>query len=109
MTEAELQAEIRGALEAVGFWVERMQSGKAKVRGGYARLATKGTPDLLLVAPVYGWLEVKRPGEALNDNQIKWHARAKQAGVKVWTVDTVDEAVRVAMAWRDGESGERAA
>jgi hypothetical protein len=100
MTEAELQCRIRIALERCGFWVERVQAGSAKVRGGYARFAEKGTPDLLIVAPVYGWLEVKLPGEELNPNQVKWHARAKRQGVRVGTADSVDRALGFVQEWR---------
>lgn len=102
MNENALQANIRKALESFGFWVERMQSGRSvKVRRGRMRLATAGTPDLLIVAPVYGWIEVKLPGEELNENQLEWHARARRSGLRVATVDDPRKAVRVAMQWRD--------
>jgi hypothetical protein len=101
VTENELQSRIRKALELMGFWVERQQSGKSvKVRRGRMRLASPGTPDLLIVAPVYAWIEVKLPGEKLNANQVKWHARARRAGLLVVVVESTAEAVLVALQWR---------
>lgn len=99
MTETELSARIRDSLKVLNFWVMRIQSGSVRARHGVVRLAEPGTPDLHLVE--HGaWLEVKRPGKALNANQIAWHKRAKKAGVRVHTIDSVGEAVRVALAWR---------
>lgn len=97
LRETELQAQIREAFDTLGIWCIRLQSSG---RRGSRTLANgePGLPDLYL--PGLGHLEVKRPGEALNKNQIAWHKRAKAAGVRVHTVDSVHEAVTKAMEWR---------
>jgi hypothetical protein len=97
MTETKLQRSIIVALRALGFWVIRLQSSG---RRGARSLGNgePGLPDLYLVG--LGHLEVKLPGRALSDEQNRWHARARKAGVRVWTVDSVGEAVRVAREWR---------
>ena len=45
--------------------------------------APKGTPDTCvhIHGPVFAWVEWKAPGETLNEDQLKWHAWAKEAGV----------------------------
>lgn len=96
MTETQLSARIREALETLGFWVIRLNvSGRRSARA--VANGEPGLPDLYL--PGLGHLEVKRPGQALNANQIKWHRRAKAAGVRVHTVDSVGEAVVTAKNW----------
>ena len=83
-------------LRKLGFWVERTNAGET---GGVRHLPA-GTPDLLILAPTYGWLEVKLDGSDLNDNQKRWHARAKRCGIPVATVRSVKEAVNVAISWK---------
>lgn len=94
--ETELQAAIANALNRLGFWVERTNAGST----GGVRHLRKGTPDLLIVAPAYGWIEVKRLGEEPNPNQKKWMARASRAGVPHAVVSSVNEAVSIALAWK---------
>lgn len=95
-TEAQLQARIVKALRSVGVWVIR--TGVTRKRGySGTQSGEPGMPDLWTP---HGWLEVKLPGEALSPNQIAWHAKAKRHGVRVWTVDTVREAVTVVLGWR---------
>jgi hypothetical protein len=96
-TETELQAAIIHALSRLGWWVWRVNAG---TRGG-VRMAPKGTPDICVVAPVEGWLEVKLPGERLRPAQSMWHARAGRLGVRVAVVTSVAQAVEVVTAWRD--------
>lgn len=97
MTETELQNKIKQALHKLGFWVERTNAGKVSDN---IALLSKGTPDLLIVAPCYGWIEVKLPGEDLNENQRRWHHRANRAGVRVETVRSTREATSIAIRWR---------
>lgn len=94
--ETALQQAIQTSLSKLGFWVERTNAGQT---GGVRHLPA-GTPDLLILAPCYGWLEVKRPGEDLNDNQRRWHHRARRCGIPVAVVRSVREAVGVAIGWK---------
>ena len=94
--ETKIQLAIMRALRRVGFWVERTNAGE--IAG--VSLLSKGTPDLLLVAPVYGWLEVKTATGELNDNQRRWHARAKRQNVRVAVVRSVRDALTTAQKWR---------
>jgi hypothetical protein len=96
--ETKLSRAIREQLTKCGFMVERIQSGKVKVRRGWMYLASKGTPDLHLVG--LGWLEVKRPGEEPDDEQLRWHAQARGRGARVAVVHSVAEAVELARVWR---------
>src|SRR5262245_18672644 len=98
MQETELSRAIRRELERLGFMVERIQSGQHRVTGGYVHCASKGTPDLHLVG--LGWLEVKRPGETVSEDQARWHARARRAGARVAVVDHVFQAVEIALMWK---------
>lgn len=101
--ETKLQAAIKKALEAAGFWVIRQQSSG---RHGPRSVATgePGIPDLRL--PGLGDIEVKVPEEGVDpeDNrsseQIAWHERARANGMRVATVDSVASAMSVATGWR---------
>ncbi len=99
MSETELKREIVEKLERCGFWVERIQSGKAKVRGGWMELDSDGTPDLHLVA-LGAWLEVKTDEGELSEAQKDWHRRATCAGVRVATVRSSKEAIQFALDWK---------
>lgn len=103
MSETALSRDIRNALELAGYWVERVQSGKTKVRGAWMYFASEGTPDLLIVAPIYGWLEIKVPGKMPNEAQGRWHARAEKEGVNVATVRSVEDALRTAKGWKNAK------
>jgi hypothetical protein len=96
-SETVLQASIIRALSRLGWWVWRVNAG---ARGG-VRMAPSGTPDICVVAPVEGWLEVKLPGGNLRPAQELWHARAHRMGVRVAVVTSVAQAVNVVTAWRD--------
>lgn len=98
MTETAVSRAIRDALESLGIWVIRIQSGTIPMRGRRIHLAEPGTPDLWTP---HGWLEVKRSEkEAPTDVQLRWHARAHRHGVRVATVASPAEAVRVVLGWR---------
>lgn len=100
-SETMLSKSIRGALERLGYWTMRINSGG---RRGRMSLASAGTPDILIVAPVYGWLEVKRPGDGrLLATQQRWHDRAAKQGVRVAVVRSAADAIRVVQGWRKGE------
>lgn len=94
--ETELQLAIQHDLKRLGFWVERTNAGQT----GGVRHLSKGTPDLLIVAPCYGWIEVKLPGAELNPNQRRWHRRAHRAGVPVIVAESRAAAREQAISWR---------
>jgi hypothetical protein len=89
MSETDLQRAILDGLERLGFWACRLNSGMK----GRIRMAPKGTPDILVLAP-YLWLEVKLPKEDLLPSQVAWHERAKRDGVPVVVVYSVDDAIK---------------
>ena len=101
MTETQLSAAIRKALEKAGFWPIRVNSGALRVAGGFVHGAPAGTPDICLV-DLGAWLEVKLPGREADEKQAAWHARARKAGVRVAVVSSPVEAVQTALAWRAG-------
>lgn len=126
--ETKLSKAIADALRIRGHEVIRVQTGRVLVSRGkfkhWMHLAPEGTPDLCLPF-VPGWLEVKLPeriGPAkgrkggvrkrapseLNADQDRWHARARDAGVRVAVVRSVGEALSVVNAWREEVQHERA-
>jgi len=98
--ETKLQGAIVGALEGLGFRVERINAGLARPMhgNGVVRLASKGVPDLLVVWP-YLWIETKDLAK-MNKNQIEWHSWAHRTGVPVIVARSVTEAVKAALAQR---------
>jgi hypothetical protein len=98
--ETDISREIRDALTKAGYWVERTNAGLARVRGGFMHLCSPGTPDTLIVAPVYGWLETKTDEGKLNEEQLYWHARARRLGVNVEVARGWQRALEIVVAWR---------
>jgi hypothetical protein len=99
MSETALSRSIRLALSVAGFWCIRIGSLKVKKGKRMIRSGEPGVPDLMVQSP-FGWLEVKRPGEELSDDQKTWHAKAARAGVRVAVVRSVREAVEIVSLWR---------
>lgn len=99
MTETELSKQIRDKLEFLTCWVERLQSGRTRVRGGWAHNCSPGTPDLMVLWPVQCFLEVKLPGGKLSKDQVDWHRRAKTAGLEVYVVESVDQVCALSLGW----------
>jgi hypothetical protein len=60
-----------------------------------------GWPDFILLSPegVFHGLELKREGQALNDNQEAFHARARVRGWKVAVADTLMGALAILQDW----------
>jgi hypothetical protein len=60
-----------------------------------------GWPDFILLSPegVFHGLELKREGQALNDNQEAFHARARARGWKVAVADTLMGALAILQDW----------
>lgn len=98
MSETVLSRSIRETLNQLGYWIVRIPAGS--YNSHRVHVAEPGFPDLVVVAPVAGYLEVKDPGEDLNDNQQKWHAKAARAGIRVAVVRSVKEAIEVVSMWR---------
>ncbi len=98
MTETQLSHAIQQALAKCGFMVERIQSGKVKVKRAWMQLASEGTPDLHVVG--VGWLEVKVGKGKLSEAQECWHRRAIARGARVAVVRSVQEAVETVVEWR---------
>lgn len=96
MSETELSREIRDALARRGFWCQRIGAGGYR---GRAVGAKPGTPDLLVIAPVYGWLEIKTETGELSAKQREWHDRARAFGVRVDVVRSVEGALRTVESW----------
>lgn len=97
MSETDVSRAIQQALIKLGLLVVRVHSGRVRVRGGYMQLAPNGTPDLWTSE---GWIEVKRPGEKREPEQVKWHEEAARRGVNVGVADSVKSAVELVMGWR---------
>jgi hypothetical protein len=104
MKETALSKSIRKALESIGCWVDRYQSGVIPaLYGGKQRFihcAEKGSPDLIILSPVMGFIEVKTKTGRLSDDQKAWHEKAAKAGVRVAVVRSVKEALEVVALWR---------
>lgn len=97
MSEVELQAAIKSALEAIGVWVIRTGVSVKRSNRGTSS-GVPGMPDLCL--PKYGWIEVKQPGHTLSPRQVGWHERARKEGVRVGTVTSVSEALSLLDEWK---------
>jgi hypothetical protein len=111
MSEANIQRAILAALEAIGAFAWRANSGgdkPMKVRGGYMQLSPPGTPDILVAVPPLGrllGLEVKTATGKERASQVAWAEAASRHGVTVQTVRTPAEAVR---AYQDAKTRPRA-
>jgi hypothetical protein len=101
MGETAISKDIREALKKAGWRVERINAGMVKVAGGFMHLASKGTPDSLVMKTreLWGWLETKTAVGKLNEHQIKWHAWAKSVGINVDVVRSKEEALEAVGRW----------
>lgn len=100
MSETDISRSIRSALTAAGYHVERVNSGKVPTRNGWFAGANPGTPDTVVVAPTYCWLETKTATGKLNPSQKRWHEKAKASGVRVAVVRSAAEALATVNVWR---------
>ena len=98
-SETQLSRDIQDTLKGCGFWVVRSATYSGRVKGGFLRTLEPGFPDLMILSPVVGFLEVKRPGEKRRDEQIAWHERAKKAGLNVATIESGRDAVQAVRGW----------
>ncbi len=98
-TESALLKAIKDSLESIGHWVLRLNSGKIQTKHGtWIQLCEPGTPDLFVVNAM-GFLEVKTPSGSMRPEQVLWHARAEQIGIRVAVVRSVSEAINAVNGW----------
>jgi len=99
-SETAIQSAGIELLETHGFRAERINCGRSRgFHGGILHHARKGTPDTLVVWP-YGWIEFKRPGEELNEDQKEWHAWAEENGVPHTVAYSAEDALEFALELR---------
>jgi hypothetical protein len=104
--ETKLQRAIIDAIELQGAYVERINSGKVKVRGGWMHGLKEGSPDLRgYIAPTGRayYLEVKLPGEKPKPEQLAWKATHEKRGALHAFVTSVPDAVAVMSGWSFAE------
>lgn len=98
--EREIVASVKSFMERNGWRQLRMQSGKfANASGNIFQVGQKGMADFLFLMYLAGkpgaciqlWVEVKRPGAKLREDQIQWIAGERQRGALVAVVDDVKE------------------
>ena len=94
MSETELQAAIKTALEGMGVWVIRTAVSRKRGRGFTGEV---GMPDLWTE---YGWIEVKLPGNNLDPDQVTWHRKAERHHINVGVAMSVAQAVDHVQHWR---------
>jgi hypothetical protein len=84
--EKEIQRELlkRCKLHKSIAWIDRANSGKVRVKGGFMQLHEKGTPDLIgfTVSGQFIGIELKRPStkKAVNEDQVIMGERLIKAG-----------------------------
>jgi hypothetical protein len=93
MGETAISKASRDEIRKLGVPCERVQSGR---RGKRFHCAGAGTPDTWTAL---GWIEFKQPWEELNDDQKRWHARAKAWGVRVAVSHSVSETIAIIRGW----------
>lgn len=101
--EKHVQAEVKGALEGLGFHISDTSQG---YRGGGRRnrstRITKGVPDLYVTHARYrirAWLEVKGEETPVTPEQRAWHARERESGGKVAVVRSAADAMWALHQW----------
>ncbi len=101
MKQKDLSEEVVDALHHVNVWSQRIKSGKCFVGGKntFADFGSPGTPHVVVLSPVYGWLYTKKQG-GLTEPQMSWYIRARENGVPVHIVHSTDEARRVVDRWK---------
>ena len=105
-SEGQVKKAVCDWLEAKRIRYHRLNAGGTVTGEGAARrfirMAGKGTPDLLVIAPTPGWescerrycpvyIELKAPGKGPNPAQRAWHDRARREGLDVYVCGSVEE------------------
>lgn len=95
--ETKLSKEIRDAFKVIGLMHERVQCGIIPLRhGGYLHLASNGCPDIWTKL---GFVEVKDQTD-LSPEQVAWHEKARNNGVRVAVARSKDEALQIIDKWK---------
>lgn len=81
MLESYVEAHLVKVVKAASGFVRKMKW-----------IACRGAPDRFVAMPKRGmWLvELKRPGGALEEHQVREHARLVAAGVNVVVLDSIE-------------------
>lgn len=97
-SESAISKEIRDALTSLGIETFRMNSGAARVRGGFVHGHKKGTADILACLwlpneslPRWAWIEVKKPGGKQSPEQREFECDRAYKHQIYWLVDSVDD------------------
>ena len=95
-TETEIKKEITDYLRNRGYTVHRMNSGKAKVKGGYLELCEKGTPDILVLGKdkYILWIETKKPGGNPTEEQLEKIAYYKTLGHSTLIAESIENVIQ---------------
>ena len=102
MTETEIKKQITDYLKARRFLIFRMNAGRVRIGKRYIYLCPTGTPDLQVVGPPSFWLEVKKPGEEPDEDQLKMHADLRARGHVVHVVWSLDDVIAILEEETDG-------
>lgn len=92
-SEKAIQTEIIKLLERNGYWVTRINSGRAHIGKHMIMLAHPGTPDILACSPTghFTAIEVKKPGLHSTDIQRAVQAELKYRNAQVMEAHSADE------------------
>lgn len=95
--EAGISKACGDILDARGIWNTRTNSGSVPLAGGgYMKLCRPGTPDRLFVwEGLTVWLEVKKPGGKLSDDQADTIKKLERAGNIVFIIDNPDQLIKI--------------
>lgn len=98
-TETEVKKMGCDILRDNGYIVERLQSGKVKVKGGWMQLCDTGTPDTHIVGlkGFHFYWETKKPGGKPSKEQLLKKADYESRGFLVYITDSYEELEREAM------------
>ncbi len=93
--ETDIKKETKEALEACGYLVRRVHSGKVKSRhGGWMVLAEAGTADLVVQGLCFtAWLELKTEKGSFSDEQELFAGEITRRGGNYLTARSCAEAV----------------
>lgn len=104
--ENDIQAEVIAALRKMGKFVLRLNSGKARVKGGFIQLCPTGTPDIQVIEHIdtktislsysrVTWLEIKRPREKQTPEQVEFEMTALQRGERYFICYSLSDALEI--------------
>lgn len=99
-TEDSLPNQVIEALTHLGFWAQRYYSGTIRVGQKFQNLGAAGTPQVIVLSPVFGFLYVRKT-KGLTEHQVNWYTKARDHGLPVHIVHDTEAARKVVMRWRD--------